>query len=39
MAAERPGTKLVPVEGGGHDYYLSHHAEFAAAVRDFLSGL
>ncbi|MFE0101284.1 alpha/beta fold hydrolase [Streptomyces sp. NPDC059009] len=39
MAARRPGTQFAAIEGAGHDFYLSHTAEFAAVTRRFLDAL
>ncbi|GAA3510624.1 alpha/beta fold hydrolase [Actinocatenispora rupis] len=39
MVAARPDTRLVTVDGGGHDFYLSHREQFHDAVADFLETL
>ncbi|NUU25410.1 MAG: alpha/beta hydrolase [Streptomycetaceae bacterium] len=39
MAARRPGTEVVEIPGGGHDFYLTHPAQFGTAVRGFLDRL
>ncbi|MDI2131051.1 alpha/beta fold hydrolase [Yinghuangia seranimata] len=36
MVARRANTGLVEIGGAGHDFYLTHTAEFAALVRGFL---
>lgn len=36
MAARRAHTGLAEIAGAGHDFYLTHSAEFAALVRSFL---
>lgn len=35
----RPNTRLVTIDGGGHDFYLTHREPFHDAVADFLGAL
>jgi pimeloyl-ACP methyl ester carboxylesterase len=36
---ERPNTRLVTIEDGTHDFYLTHRARFHDAVAEFLTAL
>ncbi|MCP2168775.1 alpha/beta fold hydrolase [Goodfellowiella coeruleoviolacea] len=39
LVARRPNTRLVTIDDAGHDLYLTHPDQLAAAVRSFLAGL
>lgn len=37
--AARPNTRLVTIDGGSHDFYITHREQFHDAVADFLAAL